>query len=292
VSVLPQLDAVKAAQATNIHYEKPAEVFAAFLGRHMKYTCALFQDGTESLDEAQEAYLDYITKMLRLQGGERVLDVGCGWGSLTIFLAERLGCQVTAITPSGVQQQFVQDWAIRAGVADLVHIDLAPFQTAELADRSFDAVAMVEVIEHLPEHLEPLRKAYRVLKRAGRIFISASCYRTRADKFEYEPRPASMHALGLYGFTAMASLSQLVAEVEDAGFSLTALTDTTAHYGPTMEAWLRNIEHNHELMDRVQPGFADELNRYFDTATASWGYTAKHYGLAAIRDRMGSTELP
>jgi cyclopropane-fatty-acyl-phospholipid synthase len=300
VTALPRLDAAEAAEATNIHYEQPAELFEAFLGRHMKYTCALFSGPDDSLDDAQEAYLRVIARQLGLSGGERVLDVGCGWGSLSLFLAGQLGCHVVAVTPSRVQAGYVRRRAAEAGAGHLVRVETGPFQTvaqtaaqtAALPERSFDAVAMVEVIEHLPEHRQPLERAYRLLRRGGRLFLSASCYRSRTDQEEFESRPASLHALRLYGFTAMSPLSQLLAEVEDAGFSIAGLIDTTAHYGPTMDHWQRGIERNLDLMEAVRPGFAGELVRYFDTARASWGYTAKHYAVTAVRSRLGHTELP
>jgi cyclopropane-fatty-acyl-phospholipid synthase len=292
VTALPQLDAAAAAEATNSHYEQPAELFEAFLGRQMKYTCALFADPGDSLDDAQERYLRVIARQLGLSGGERVLDVGCGWGSLTLFLAAELGCQVVAVTPSRVQAGYVRRRAADAGVAALVRVETGPFQAAALPGRSFDAVAMVEVIEHLPEHREPLRKAYRLLRPGGRLFLSAFCYRSQAAREEFEGRPASRHALGLYGFTAMSPLSELLAELEDASFSIAGLIDTTAHYDPTMEQWQRGIERNRDQMEAAAPGFADELVRYFDTARASWGYTAKHYAVTAVRSRMGVAVLP
>lgn len=289
MTTLPQLDAAAAAEAMNIHYEQPAELFEAFLGRHMKYTCALFSGQDDSLDDAQEAYLRVIARQLGLSGGQQVLDVGCGWGSLSLFLAGQLGCHVTGITPSRAQASYVRRRAAGAKGGHLVRVETGPFQTAALPERSFDAVAMVEVIEHLPEHRQPLNKAYRLLRTGGRLFLSASCYRSRAGKEEFESRPASMHALRLYGFTAMSPLSQLLSEIEDAGFSIAGLMDTTAHYGPTMDFWQHGIERNRDLMEAARPGFADELVRYFDTARASFGYTAKHYAVTAIRSRMGLT---
>ncbi len=221
-----------------------------------------------------------------------MLDVGCGWGSLTLFLASQAGCRVVGITPSAVQADYIRRRAADIGVAGLVQVEVAPFQTVPLTERSFDAVAMIEVIEHLPEHRGPLAKAYRLLRPSGRLFLSATCYRSHAHQQEYENRPASVDAVELYGFTAMAPLSQLLAELEDAGFSLGWLTDTTSHYGPTIEHWQRGIESNKEAMDAVSPGFADRLSRYFDTARSSWGYTAKHYAVTGIRSRHGATLLP
>src|SRR5260370_739129 len=178
------------------------------------------------------------------------------------------------------------------GVAGLVQVEVAPFQTVPLTERSFDAVAMIEVIEHLPEHRGPLAKAYRLLRPSGRLFLSATCYRSHAHQQEYENRPASVDAVELYGVTATAPLSQLLAELEDAGLSLRWLTDTTGHYGPTIEHRQRGIESNKEAMDSVSPGFADRLSRYFDTPRSSSRYTAKHYAVPRLRPPHGATLLP
>lgn len=289
---LMTVPAADAAAATNVHYELPPELFESFLDRRMKYTCALYPLRDATLDEAQETYLAAVADRLRLRGGERVLDVGCGWGSLSLFLAERFGCHVVGVTPSRTQAGHIVRRAAELGVADLVTVEHAPIQAVRLAARSFDAVAMVEVIEHLPEHREPLRKVYRSLRTGGRLFLAAFCYRTKAGKAEFEARPASVHALDLYGFTAMVPLSGLTAEIEDAGFSFTSLTDTTSHYECTMADWQERIAGNRERMEAVRPGFADEMYRYFDTARASWGQTSKAYALTAVKSRMGGFELP
>ncbi|WP_328403314.1 SAM-dependent methyltransferase [Nocardia sp. NBC_00403] len=288
MTTTPEVEA--AAMATNLHYERSAEAFAAFLGADVKYTCGLFATGNESLDEAQQASLALIAASLRLRGGEQVLDIGCGWGSLTLYLAREFGCRVVGVTPSAVQAEFIRTRARAAGVADLVEVVVGPFQLADLNDRRFDAVAMVEVVEHLPEHREPLRKAYRLLKRDGRLFISAFCYRSTTHLDEFATRPASMHALGLFGFTAMVPLSQLVAEISDAGFSIASVIDTTSHYDRTMDHWQQRITANQTAIEAVEPGFAAELDRYFDTARASWGHTSKLYAVGAVRSRMGTPE--
>ena len=291
ISVLPHLNAVSAA-VPSIYLEQPARLYEAFLDRRMKYTCGLFAGADDSLDDAQEAYLRLIADELRLRGGERVLDVGCGWGSLTLFLPEQLGCQVVGVTPSRVQSGYIRRRAADASLAELVRVQTGPLEAVPGdGERSFDGVALVEMIGHVREHRELLQKAYRLVRGGGRLFLSASCCLSRDDQQEAGRQPG-LHPPGSYGSTAIMPLSQLVSDVEDAGFSLTGLTDTTTHYGQTMDHWQHRVERNRVRMDTVLPGFADNLLRYFDRAQASWGHTTRHYSLTAIRSRMGSAELP
>ncbi|TDD81746.1 SAM-dependent methyltransferase [Actinomadura rubrisoli] len=280
----PIIGSDAAAEATNRHYELPPEVFGTFLDRRTKYSCALYPTGTETLDEAQEAKLRFIADLLGLDGGERVLDVGCGWGAITLYLSS-LGCRVTAVTPSRVQAGHVRAAARLARVADRVEIRCGGYQDLGLGDRRFDAVVMEEVIEHMPEHGGPIAKAYRELRRGGRLYVSASCYRSRGVRAEFASRPASRRAVELYGYTAMAVASELVGHLEDAGFSVCTLTDLTAQYGITMREWHRRIRAGSGLDDVTL-----RIGDFFDATLAAWGYTAKLYALTAVRSRMGVWE--
>ncbi|MEV7289124.1 class I SAM-dependent methyltransferase [Streptomyces sp. NPDC093252] len=280
------------APVTNRHYDRPPELFELFLDRRMKYTSGLYTEGTESLDEAQEAKLRFIARLLGLRGGERVLDIGSGWGSMVLFLAADLGCEVTAVTPSPRQAAFIRARAEAAGVAGRVTVEATPFERAVLPEGAFDAVSAVGVLEHLPDHTRALTAIRRLLKRRGRVYASSSCYRSAADRAEYATRPASEHAVEVFGYTAMPTLSGLVAAFEDAGLTLSSLTDLTADYRRTITAWQQRIAARRERMEVIEPGFADELARYLTTANASWGYTAKHYALSAVKGRKGELLLP
>jgi len=291
----------EAVAATNRHYDLPPELFAAFLGHRMKYTCGLYPDATATLDEAQDAKLEFIARCLRASGaggegggygGQAVLDVGTGWGSLAFFLAERSGCRVTAVTPSSTQAGYVRDRAASSGLDERVHVIERSVYDLDLPAASFDAVALVGVIEHMPDHRRVLAAAARLLRRGGRLYLSASCFRCQAAFDEYTTAPASRHVLQtVFGYGTLRPLSALVQAAEDAGLSVTGITDLTPHYHRTIEDWLARIAAARGRIDAIVPGYSGELTRYLEATNAGWGHTAKHYALCAVRSRWGCAEI-
>lgn len=280
-----------AADATNGHYDLAPEIFECFLGEHMKYTCGIYASADTTLDQAQEAKLDFIAKCLGIQGGERVLDIGVGWGALAFYLAERHDCQVLGITPSRVQAAYTQARAQELGLDDRVQVqqrsiyDFTP-------DKPFDAVAMVGVIEHMPDHHRALSIAANALNRNGRLYMSATCYRTDRHFAELTSRQTSQHVQEtIFGFATLRPFSKLVEAVEDAGLSLFRATDLTPHYELTIRDWLAGIEEHTSTIEELQPGLPEALIRYLETTNAGWGHATKHYALAAIRARQGLTDL-
>lgn len=277
-----------AVQATNRHYDLPPELFATFLGRRMKYTCGRYASDAGTLDDAQEAKLAYITDCLGIQGGEQVLDIGAGWGSLSYYLANKFGCQVTSVTPSPGQAAFLRDRPhplVRVRQCSVYDLD-------DLPSRSFDAVALVGVIEHMPDHHAALRAAARPLRKGGRLYLSASCYRSQAAYREYRARAASRQvAQDIFGFADLRPFSELVEAVEDTGLSLLGIADLTADYYRTVEAWLSGVRAGRERIEYLRPGYADELITYLETTNVGWGRTTKHYALTASRCRWGHAEV-
>jgi cyclopropane-fatty-acyl-phospholipid synthase len=235
-----------------------------------------------SLDQAQETKLRYIAGLLRLRGGERVLDIGSGWGSMVLFLAENLNCEVVGVTPSARQAEHILDLAAAAGARHRVSVEVAPFGEASLPVGGFDAVTAVGVMEHMPDQVAVLTKIRHLLKPGGRLYLSSSCYRT----------PASTCPAGFFGDTAMPLLSRLIESFELAGLGVTSVSELTAHYQRTIADWLQRIAARRADLDRLHPGFADEISRCFETANASWGHTAKHYALTAINSQVAELQLP
>ena len=136
-------------RAVRHHYDVGNDFFALFLDESMTYSCAYWAGGAETLAEAQEAKLELVCKKLRLTEGERVLDVGCGWGSFAIHAASRHGVKVLGITLSAPQVQLAQERVRAAGLSDLVEIRVADYR--ELVGEPYDAISSIGMVEHVGE---------------------------------------------------------------------------------------------------------------------------------------------
>lgn len=282
----------QAEQATNKHYELPVELFASYLDRRLKYSSGLYPDEHTDLDQAQTNKLHFVARQLGLRGGERLLDIGCGWGSLVLFMAQEYDCKVTGVTPSAPQAEHIRATARETGVAELVTVVPGAFTGVEVSG-SFDAVTMLGSIVHMPDRVDVLRKVHGLLRRNGSLYVSESCFRDHATYREFSQRPGTLHVTeGIFGFADMVPLSVLVAAIESAGFSLTGLTDLTAHYHRTIEQWEQRAAQARDQIEQVAPGMYEPLIRYLRTANAGWGYTTKHYAIGARKSRLGPTEAP
>jgi len=278
-----------AADASNHHYDLPPRIFELFLDESLKYSVGLFERSDDTLETAQQRKLELIARELRLGPGARVLDVGCGWGSLVGFLARR-GCRVTGITPSPHQAELVAARAATAGVADRVAVLRGTFEDpaviAELGERSFDGIAFVGSIVHLPDKAAALARAHRLLAHHGRLYLSETCFRSEKRYAQFSTSAEfGFIRDNIFGWGDCVPVSRYVAHLEDAGFSLAGMIDLTANYRRTIEEWRQRAERNRMAIDEICPGYTDRLLRYFDICNASWGFTTKQYALIAVRER-------
>lgn len=282
----PRLASPNLMEPTNKHYDFDPDLFCYFLGPTLKYSSGLYLSEGDRLERAQGQKLEFVTAQLGLGAGDRLLDVGCGWGSLVLFVAEQLGCGAVGVTPSKRQAEYVRDLATAREQTDRITVVQHRFQEVVLTDGSFDGIAMLGSIVHMPEREAVLAKCYRLLRPSGRLYLSESCFRNRVKRHEFSNRPATRFVReAVFGSGDMVPLSLLIAAAEDAGFSITGLTDLTRHYQRTIEDWTRNLEANRGEFETRAPGLADTLLRYFEVANAGWGYTTKHYAIVCTRSR-------
>ncbi|WP_199442852.1 SAM-dependent methyltransferase [Umezawaea beigongshangensis] len=283
----------EAVTATNTHYELPPEIFRLFLDSRMKYSCGLFRDRDATLEQAQLDKLTWVVEdQLKLRPGQRLLDVGCGWGSLTLFAAQHHGVRVVGVTPSTPQRDHVLARARELGVEDLVDVRLGRFTAVDVGPGRFHGAAMLGSIVHMPDRVRVLADATRALEPGGRVYVSESTFRNAEVARRFGGRPGTVYVgQEIFGFADMVPVTDLLAAAEDAGLSLVSLTDLTAHYPPTIAAWADRVRDNRDAVDAVVPGTADRLLQYFDVFLAAFGYTAKHYAFTAEKSRFGTAEV-
>ncbi len=225
--------------ANRQHYEVPAEFFQAVLGRHMKYSSGLWAPGAPSLDDAEAAMLALTCERAGLEDGQRILDLGCGWGSLSLFAAERHpGARITAVSNSASQGAFIRARAAARGLwnVEVVTADMNRFAPSG----RFDRVVSVEMFEHMRNWPELLRRVRGWLEPAGRLFVHVFAHRRFAYPFEVDGEGDWM---ARHFFTGGIMPSHDLLGRAGGPFSEEArwLISGT-HYQRTAEAWLARLD--------------------------------------------------
>jgi cyclopropane-fatty-acyl-phospholipid synthase len=233
--------------ANEEHYEVPTPFFQRCLGRRLKYSGCYFRTGGESLDEAEEAMLALYVERARLFDGQEVLELGCGWGSLSLYLAERFpGSRITGVSNSRTQKEFIDSEAARRGLSNL-RIITCDMNAFDIDAGRFDRVVSIEMFEHMKNYQALLARIARWLKPGGLLFVHIFTHRRLAYHFVARDETDWM---ARYFFTGGQMPSHgLLAQFQD---SLSLVSDWTVngtHYQRTAEAWLRNMDsHRGEIM--------------------------------------------
>jgi cyclopropane-fatty-acyl-phospholipid synthase len=237
------------AQAVRSHYDVGNDFYALWLGRRLVYSCAYFRTGEETIDAAQEAKLDLICRKLRLQPGEHLLDIGCGWGALVQFAAERYGVRATGITLSSPQAEVARERLAAAGLADRVQILVRDYRDMPRGEQ-FDKVVSVGMFEHvgrakLPEYFT---QACR-LTRPGGLFLNHGI----AECPDQHGRVASLAARFLFGRGTfiptyvfpdgeLVSSGDALQVAEGARLEPRDIESLREHYALTLRHWVSRLE--------------------------------------------------
>ncbi len=169
--------------ANEQHYELPPEFFVLTLGPRRKYSSCYYPTGTETLAQAEDFALAATVAHADLRDGQRILELGCGWGSLTLYMAERFpGAQIVAVSNSAPQRAYIEDQASAAGFANVTVItaDMNDFQP----DGEFDRVVSVEMFEHMANWTTLLARVRSWLKADGRLFVHVFTHRSQPYRFD------------------------------------------------------------------------------------------------------------
>ena len=272
--------AIETRAANEQHYEVPAAFYQCVLGKHLKYSSCYFQPGVASLDEAEAEMLRITTERAQLRNGERILELGCGWGSLSLYMAAKYpDSQITGVSNSNSQREFI---LAQAQARDLRNLQIITCDANVLSfpdDTQFDRVVSVEMFEHMRNYQILLRRISNWLKPGGTLFVHIFTHREYAYPFEVRDDSDWM---AKYFFTGgIMPSDDLLLYFQDDLKLRNHWQVNGRHYQKTAECWLANMDAHH---DQIMPVFiqaygASQASKwwnywrvFFMSCAELWGY--------------------
>jgi cyclopropane-fatty-acyl-phospholipid synthase len=229
------------AKAVRHHYDVSNEFFALFLDQSMTYSCAFWSEGAETLEQAQEEKLDTVARKLALQEGERVLDVGCGWGAFPLRAATKYGASVLGITLSPPQAEKARRRAEEAGVADRVEIRVMDYRDLAASSERFDAIASIGMVEHVGEvQIDEYARTLAGLLEPGGRLLNHGIARLRHT----DPDAGAFTERYVFPDGEPIHLSRVLLALERAGFVTRHVSEHGADYAETLRHWARRLDEN------------------------------------------------
>jgi cyclopropane-fatty-acyl-phospholipid synthase len=276
--------------AVRYHYDVSNDFFKLFLDRRMVYSCAYFRSPDDDLDTAQRQKLDYLCRKLRLKPGDRLLELGCGWGGLLIHAAQEYGVNAFGITLSIPQAELARERIQQAGVASRCRVEVCDYREID-AEQQFDKLVSVGMFEHVGEALLPeyFSRAWRLL-RPGGVFLNHGI----AASATFKPSGESFIEKYVFPDGELVPINTTIRAAENCGFEVEDVENLRRHYEMTLRHW----------SDRLQ-AHAEEARRMTDDATfRTWriymagsahGFRVGRMNLCQLllnKSERGRSELP
>ncbi|WP_031519423.1 SAM-dependent methyltransferase [Streptomyces sp. NRRL F-5123] len=279
--------------AISHHYDVGNDFYALVLGPSMVYSCAVWPDEDTTLEQAQSAKLDLVCRKLGLREGQRLLDVGCGWGSMVMHAAAHYGVRATGVTLSVEQAEFARKRVADAGLDNLVEIRVQDYR--EVADGPYDAISSIGMAEHVgrERYLEYARILHGLLRPGGRLLNHQIARRPLRDEEAYHVD----EFIDRYVFPdgELAPVGATVSRLEEAGFEVRDVEALREHYGRTLRAWVANLEANwRQAVHLVTPGRAKVWQLYMAASAVSFerNRIGVNQVLAVRTAEDGGSEMP
>jgi cyclopropane-fatty-acyl-phospholipid synthase len=274
-------------EAISHHYDVGNDFYAQVLGPSMVYSCGYWERPDATLEEAQAAKLDLVCRKLALKPGQRLLDVGCGWGSMVLHAAEHYGVEAVGVTLSVEQADLARKRVVDAGLTDRVEIRVQDYRRVD--DGPFDAISSIGMAEHVGSTAfrTYADQLYGLLKPGGRLLNHQISRPPQADESAY----AIDEFIDRYVFPdgELAPVGSTVSLLEQAGFEVRDLESIREHYALTLRAWVANLERDWaEAVRLVSPGRARVWRLYMAASALAF----EQHGIGvnqvlAVRTRGG-----
>jgi cyclopropane-fatty-acyl-phospholipid synthase len=299
----PRHTPVRDAAAIQFHYDVGNDFYKLWLDRRMVYSCAYFTSKDETLENAQAAKLDLICRKLRLKPGERLLDIGCGWGGLIMHAAEHYGVDATGITLSENQAALARERIKNAGLSDRCRVEIRDYRALTKSD-GYDKISSVGMVEHVGLTHLPVyfASAFRALKPGG-LFMNHGIVSLG------EARPRSIGErifrkfwradafIDKYVFPdgKLTATHSVISAAEGAGFEVRDMESLREHYAMTLRHWVRSLEEKAEDVKSLVGDHTFRVWRLYMAASANAFSTAAInivQTVLAKPDTRGKSNIP
>jgi len=278
-------------RAVTYHYNTSNDFFKLFLDTRMVYSCAYFDTLHDDLDCAQERKLDYICRKLRLQRGETLLDIGCGWGGLVMHAAKQYGVNAFGITLSEPQAEWANERIRQEGVADRCRVNVMDYRELDAAS-NFDKLVSVGMFEHVGEKLLPeyFDQAWRLLKPGG-VFLNHGIARTETEPVQSGPTFVDRY---VFPDGELVPLHTTLRAAERSGFEVRDVESLREHYAMTLRHWVRRLEAHHDAAVTATDETTYRIWRLFMSGSAYrfWRGKLNLYQVVLVKSLDGVSNFP